>query len=283
MPFPRRLERVMARESLAETIPQASSPSVPASATTIATPPAPGGSGQAKSRAPPVRFQEDCLQWGHFFSARSLCFSLLLPEATHALWPQSRNLQTGSSALRLGPSFAIRVAVPNAQKDLLTVAEGTRTLIFSDKYGCIVLGPGADGIPAVWRAKALSDLTLQLLGNASGAPRPIATEATLPLGSRDEAYSLVVPADGSAAVPSANSTLGLFRGFMMFARLWYTASGTVYTRSRVHARHGGELLLLYDLMHPVMKEVYVMDFVRFHVIPASHVGSASTGAGDLLL
>ncbi|KAH9044040.1 hypothetical protein EDB83DRAFT_1575234 [Lactarius deliciosus] len=88
-----------------------------------------------------------------------LCALLLLPEATHALWPQSRNIQTGSSALRLGPSC---VVVPDAQKDLLAVAEGTRTLTFSDKYGRIVVG-GADDIPAVWRAKALSDLTLRLL------------------------------------------------------------------------------------------------------------------------
>ena len=158
-----------------------------------------------------------------------LCAVLLLPRAAHALWPQPRNLQTGSAALRLGPSFAIHVAVPNAPKDLLAAAERTRALLSSDKLGRLVVGRGVDDLPAVRRAKALSALTLRLLGGTSGAPRPIATEATLPLGSRDEAYSLVVPADGSAAVLSANSTLGLFRGLTTFGQLWYTASGTVYT------------------------------------------------------
>ncbi|KAH9073564.1 N-acetylhexosaminidase [Lactarius deliciosus] len=157
-----------------------------------------------------------------------LCAMLLLPEAAQALWPQPRNLQTGSSALRLSPSFAINVAVPNAPKDLRAAADRTRALITSDKLGRLVVGRGVDDLPTVRRAKALSGLTLRL-GSISGAPRSIATEAKLPLGDRDEAYSLVVPADGSAAVLSANSTLGLFRGLTTFAQLWYTASGTVYT------------------------------------------------------
>ncbi|KAH9073567.1 N-acetylhexosaminidase [Lactarius deliciosus] len=159
-----------------------------------------------------------------------LCAVLLLPEAAQALWPQPRNLQTGSSALRLSPSFTITVAVPNAPKDLRAAADRTHALIFSDKLGRLVVGRGADDLPAVRHAKALSGLTLRL-GSTSGSPRPIATEATLPLGSRVEAYSLVVPADGSAAVLSANSTLGLFRGLTTFAQLWYTANGTVYTLS----------------------------------------------------
>ncbi|KAI9451110.1 N-acetylhexosaminidase [Lactarius psammicola] len=155
-----------------------------------------------------------------------LCAALLLPEAAHAIWPQPRNLLTGSDALRLGPSFAIHVAVPNAPKDLLAAAERTRALLSSDKLGRLVVGRGADDLPSVRGAKSLSSLALRL---GSGAARPIATEAKLPLGSRDEAYSLVVPADGSAAVLSANSTLGLFRGLTTFGQLWYTASGTVYT------------------------------------------------------
>ncbi|KAH9055259.1 N-acetylhexosaminidase [Lactarius vividus] len=159
-----------------------------------------------------------------------LCPMLLLSESAQALWPQPRNLKTGSSALCLGSSFAIGVAVPNAPKDLLAAADRTRALITSDELGRLVVGRGADDLAEVRRAKALSGLTLRL-GKTSGAPRPIATEATLPLGTRDEAYSLVVPADGSAAMISANSTLGLFRGLMTFAQLWYTASGTVYTLS----------------------------------------------------
>jgi hexosaminidase len=58
--------------------------------------------------------------------------------------------------------------------------------------------------------------------------RPIAVEARMPLGMRDEAYSLSVPADGSPAVLSANSTLGLFRGLNAFSQLWFTVQRTVY-------------------------------------------------------
>ncbi|KAN0127976.1 Glycoside hydrolase superfamily [Lactarius tabidus] len=150
----------------------------------------------------------------------------LLPGAVHALWPQPRNLQTGSEALRLDPSFAIDVDIPNAPQDLLDAADRTRALIFSDQLGRLVLGRGDGDLPAVRAVKALCTLKLCL---SEGVPEPIAKEATLPLGSRDEAYSLVVPADGSEAVLSASSTLGLFRGLTTFGQMWYTASGTIYT------------------------------------------------------
>jgi beta-acetyl hexosaminidase like len=52
--------------------------------------------------------------------------------------------------------------------------------------------------------------------------QPIEVEARMLLGTRDEGYSLVVPADGSYAVLRANSTLGLFRGLKTFTWLWFT-------------------------------------------------------------
>lgn len=158
-----------------------------------------------------------------------LCTFGLFLEAVHALWPQPRNLRIGSDALRLDASFAISVAVQNAPQDLLDAAERTRAFLFSDQLGRLVVGRGADDLQNGRPANVLSSLTLSLLGDTSAATQSIATEATLPLGSRDEAYSLVVPSDGSGAVLSANSTLGLFRGLTTFGQLWYTANGTVYT------------------------------------------------------
>ncbi|KAF8262397.1 N-acetylhexosaminidase [Lactarius quietus] len=158
-----------------------------------------------------------------------LCAVAFLPEAVHGLWPQPRSLQNGADSLRLDPSFSINVTVSNAPQDLLDAAEHTRALLFSDQLGRLVVGRGADDLSSVRSANMLSSLTLSLLNGTSGAPQPIATEATLPIGSRDEGYSLVVPADGSGAVLSANSTLGLFRGLTTFSQLWYTANGTVYT------------------------------------------------------
>ncbi|KAF8262392.1 glycoside hydrolase family 20 protein [Lactarius quietus] len=159
------------------------------------------------------------------FSTVLLCTVVFFPETVHGLWPQPRNIQTGSAALRLDPSFTINIAIPNAPQDLLAAAESTRDLLFKDQLGRLVLGRGEGDLPTVKAANSLCRLQLTL----SGTPQPIAKEATLPLGSRDEAYSLVVPADGSQAVLSANSTLGLFRGLTTFGQLWYTASGTIYT------------------------------------------------------
>jgi hexosaminidase len=159
------------------------------------------------------------------------CAIAIVPEAVHALWPQPRNLQTGIDALRLDPSFAIYVNVPNSPQDLIDAAERAREYLFTDLLGRLVVGRGADDLSAGRPANVLSNLTLNLLNCASGAPQSIMTEATLPLGSRDEAYSLIVPADGSGAVLSANSTLGLFRGLTTFSQLWYTTNRTVYTLS----------------------------------------------------
>ncbi|KAI0298150.1 N-acetylhexosaminidase [Multifurca ochricompacta] len=159
-----------------------------------------------------------------------LSFFAVFPEPAHALWPQPRNLQTGPSTLRLSPSFTITVGVPNPPADLLAAAQRTRALLFNDKLGRLVLGRGTGDLKAVSSARVLSHLTLKLDGNVTTTTaRPISVEAKLPFGQRDEGYRLIVPEDGSAAVLSANSTLGLFRGLTTFGQLWYTVSGTVYT------------------------------------------------------
>jgi len=68
----------------------------------------------------------------------------------------------------------------------------------------------------------LPGLTLRLEGDCApewGVRR--VAEACAPLEARQEGYSLDVPADGSGAVLSAASTLGLFKGLNTFAQLWY--------------------------------------------------------------
>jgi len=154
----------------------------------------------------------------------TLVLLLALPHGTHALWPQPRSLHTGQSALRLAPSFTITVAVPNAPADLLAAVERTRWRLATDKLARLDPTRGAADRPAVQRAHALTALVLRLEGD--GAPeRPvkgIAEEARAPLGTREEHYSLGVPDDGSKAVLSAASTLGLFRGLNTFAQLWYS-------------------------------------------------------------
>jgi len=160
------------------------------------------------------------------FSINSLALiSLILPYGTHALWPQPRSLHTGQSALRLAPSFIITVEVPNAPADLLAAVERTRWRLATDKLTRLDPTRGAADRPAVESSNSLPELVLRLEGD--GAPewpvKCIADEARAPLGTREEYYSLGVPADGSKAVLSAASTLGLFRGLNTFTQLWYSS------------------------------------------------------------
>ncbi|EIW52416.1 N-acetylhexosaminidase [Trametes versicolor FP-101664 SS1] len=146
-----------------------------------------------------------------------------------ALWPQPQSLQTGSSTLRLAPGFQITIAGRGVPGDLLAAAGRTKQYLTSDKLGRLVVGRGADDLHTFAAAKTLSRLTLSLEKGASFAS--ITSEAQKAPEERDEAYHLVVPADGSGASITANSTLGLFRGLATFGQLWYEHDNTVYTIS----------------------------------------------------
>ncbi|KAI0320943.1 N-acetylhexosaminidase [Amylostereum chailletii] len=156
-----------------------------------------------------------------------LLLALSLSPPTHALWPQPRSLQTGSTALPLSPSFSIQFSdVPSAPADLQSAVNRIQAFLVGDKLERLVVGRGAADKDAVAAANTLSALTLHLGG--TGGAKSIASEAQAPLEDRDEAYTLTLPADGSPASISANSTLGLFRGLTTFTQLWYSANDDVY-------------------------------------------------------
>jgi hexosaminidase len=146
-------------------------------------------------------------------------------------------------------SFTISVDdIPNAPEDLIAAAQCTHAQLFGNNLGRLVLGRGIDDLEAVSDdAPTLMRLILRLDDYHTHMPtdpgskgimestvdddaevQPIEVEARMPLGTRDEGYSLIVPADGSHAVLKANSTLGLFRGLNTFSQLWFTVQGTVY-------------------------------------------------------
>jgi hexosaminidase len=178
----------------------------------------------------------------------------------HALWPQPRTLQTGSTALRLSPSssFSINLdAIPNAPWDLIAAAHRTHTYLVHDKLARLDITRGAVDVPVVSNASYLSRLTLRLdsEGDSEGDEvRSIAQEARAPIGMREEGYNLSVPADGSEAVLSAASTLGLFRGLNTFAQLWYW-----------HRDYERGQQMVYTLTAPVMIEDWPA-YVRPHLI-----------------
>lgn len=157
--------------------------------------------------------------------------SLLLPLASaggvFGLWPQPRSLETGSTALKLASNFDIRVNIQHAPSDLSAAVSRTRSFLRNDKLGRLVVGRGASDSSALKQAKALK--TLQLSLSKGATVRSIAEEARREIGTRSEEYVLSIPADGSGATLTANSTLGLFRGLTTFTQLFYEWSGQVYT------------------------------------------------------
>jgi hexosaminidase len=195
---------------------------------------------------------------------------LLFPHGANALWPQPRSLQTGSTALRLRPSsFTINPAeIPDAPSDLLEAVHRTHAHLASDKLARLDVSRGAADVPVVSRADAtLPGLRLRLLrldgddgppGAASVRTSSIAEEARAPLGLRDEGYNLSVPVDGSEAVLSAASALGLFRGLNAFAQLWYyydhDRGGAAGRGSGDGGDYDGGGPMVYMLAAPVMIE-----------------------------
>lgn len=153
-----------------------------------------------------------------------LLTALLTSTGVDALWPQPRNIQTGSNALVLSQDFQIKVS-GSASAELAAAVSRTEGYLSTDKLGRLVVGRGSSDADALEGAAQLHTLTLQI---TSGAIADISVEARLPFESRDEAYNLTVPADGSEAQLTATSTLGLFRGLATFSQLWYTYNQTTY-------------------------------------------------------
>ena len=145
-----------------------------------------------------------------------------------ALWPAPRQITTGSTALKLSPGFRISTTgIKNVPSDLTDAIARTMSFIANDQLQALVVDRGASSAAVVKAAKSLSSLTLSL--KSTGAVKSISEEAIVPLESRVEGYTLVIPADGSAATLQANSTLGLFRGLTTFGQVWYELNGNAYT------------------------------------------------------
>jgi len=159
------------------------------------------------------------------FLALLTVFLVVSPVA--ALWPLPQNLQNGSTPLLLHPNFRINLKIPDSPSDLQDAVSQAEYYLKNDQLERLVVGRGAADAQAIKGAKSLASLSVSL---QNGGPiRSVSEEAVEDLESRNEAYTLTVPSDGSAAVLTANSTLGLYRGLTTFAQLWYFHDGTSYT------------------------------------------------------
>ncbi|TBU58065.1 beta-hexosaminidase [Dichomitus squalens] len=157
----------------------------------------------------------------------SLLLALAPAAGVFGLWPQPRSLETGSTALKLASDFDIHVSVQHPPSDLSDAVSRTKSFLQNDKLGRLVVGRGSSDSSALKTAKSLK--TLQLSLSKGATVRSITEESRLALGTRSEEYILDIPADGSTATLTANSTLGLLRGLTTFSQLFYEWSGQIYT------------------------------------------------------
>lgn len=139
----------------------------------------------------------------------------------HALWPMPRSIQTGSTLVKLSPSFNIEVDIAHPPQDLLDAVSRTNQHLKGDMLQRLIVGRASSDTAALVHAPLLSKLSLTLTPAGATSVKSIMAEATNDVASRREGYSLTLPANGDAAFIVANSTLGLLRGLTTFEQLWY--------------------------------------------------------------
>jgi hexosaminidase len=201
---------------------------------------------------------------------------LFLSHVSHvlAVWPLPRSIETGSVSLKLDKELdvALELHHHDAPRDLLDAISTTKHYIRNDRHRRLVVSRGLTDKGSLQSAPTMRSLVLKISNN-SGV-RSIMDEAVKPLGTRDEAYHMFIPSDGSRGEIIATSTLGLYRGLTTFAQLWYEVENEIYTVQapivvsdspayvstsdlvfsplstsasavpRVHARHGTKLVRL---------------------------------------
>ena len=153
------------------------------------------------------------------------------PLGVHSLWPIPRSLSSGSTGLKLSNGFSIQLQgnlSQSAPTDLKDAIQRTLYQLKHDRLERLIVGGASADATNIAKAKQLRVLHVNL-ASVSKHSLSISQNANLPIGMRDESYTLHVPADGSPSVLSANTTLGLFRGLTTFSQLWYTSGKTIYT------------------------------------------------------
>lgn len=200
--------------------------------------------------------------------AYTLFFGLsTLSSFAYGLWPQPREITTGTTALRLAPGFSVSLSgISGAPRDLTEAVKRAQGYLKNDKLQALVPDRGASSKGVVSKAKSLRTLRLKYTGQ--GRPKSISEEAIAPIDTRDEAYTLTVPADGSEAVLTANSSLGLFRGLTTFGQIWYDLDGTTYTLQAPISIKDAPAYVRYLLIPtfdcPLMFRPQLSEIPRFH-------------------
>ena len=174
-------------------------------------------------------------------------------QTAQALWPQPSQMTSGKEALRVDVD-ALQINLPdNAPADLQAAAKRTVQQIKSGSIAPLIVGRGKERKKEVESAKALKTINVVLgngnekdkrsslepaqvafpeenseraRSNTSSSMSSIYDDAQKHLQEYDEAYTLSIPSDGSAATLSANSSLGAFRGMTTLSQLFWQMPGS---------------------------------------------------------
>ncbi|KAF8901265.1 N-acetylhexosaminidase [Mucidula mucida] len=137
-----------------------------------------------------------------------------------------QTVSSGSSPLTLSSSFDITLdGIDTPPQDLTDAISRTKGYLVQDQLEILTPDRGASNADVISGAPALESLVLSVTGEI----KSISEEATAPLESRVENYTLSIPSDGSAATLTAQTTLGLLRGLTTFSQVWYATAGSIYT------------------------------------------------------
>ncbi|KAF8551870.1 hypothetical protein OG21DRAFT_1486637 [Imleria badia] len=127
--------------------------------------------------------------------ALCLLLALSLLRSALALWPIPTALKTGTTPVILSSGFSFDVAIESAPSiGLYTILKTTSSTV-------------------------LSSLLLPVRPSTASPPNQSTP------GKHSAEYVSTIPADRGAAVLTANSTLGLYRGLTTFGQLWYYYGG----------------------------------------------------------
>jgi hexosaminidase len=158
---------------------------------------------------------------------RLLIFAIILLTPVFAIWPRPQNMTSGTTPLRLSPRFSIKFS-HRVPKDLSDAAQRTTQFLRTDRLQALVPDRGASSSSIIHSANALRTLTVHL-APSNGEIASLTEEVMKGVGEQDETYCLEVPTDGSTAILSVNTALGVFRGLTTFEQLWYDLDGLTYT------------------------------------------------------
>ncbi|OAX31023.1 hypothetical protein K503DRAFT_777885, partial [Rhizopogon vinicolor AM-OR11-026] len=91
----------------------------------------------------------------------------ILPSGVLTLWPIPTNFETGTTALKVSPSFYFYVQVEGVPADLYDAVGQAQYYLETDQLGRLIVGRGANDTTAFASAKTLSCLQLSLTSSAT--------------------------------------------------------------------------------------------------------------------